>query len=705
MNIEAAGDAPIENSWLIKALSAASEAHRQGDLDRAEAGYRQVLGLNPDNVDALHLLGVVLGSRGRPASGIKLVEKAIASSPDCAFYHSNLGNLWQCAGRPREAVDAYRKALSIDPSLVDAHANLAGALTAQGLYVGAEIAAKHALDLDDQHPVALANYAGSLIGQLRFGEAIHPLSMARQKAPWRAEVWLNAGHLATAECDCVAAEQAFTKALELDPAFAEAKKGLAFVLVRQAKFDDARKLLEEYIEASPEPGNAHTMLGHIYLMAADEKRGLDMMRQGISRPNTTPHEHSTFLFDLNYLTTVAAKDVYQEHRVWAKRHGIHPVPSAARTQPDPQRKLRLGFVSSDFRAHSVSFFMLPLLRELDRDQFESFCYSNVRDTDPITLRFKETSQHWRDIWGSPDTSVVDQIKRDKIDILFDLGGHSADNRLGIFHHRPAPLQIAYLGYPNTTGLETIDARLVDPWTDPDDGETDALASEKLVRLERCFLSYQPDSYPAIGDPPCNSNAFVTFGSFNNVAKVNNELIAVWARILDQVPNSKLLMKHDAATDPLTKRRIMRAFDQCGIDTDRITFLDRTPDLVSHLECYNQVDIALDTFPYNGTTTTCEALWMGVPVVTLSGRTHAGRVGTSLLNSIDLHSCIAADKDDYCNTALSLAQTPQMLSTIRLMLRHTMMSSPLCDPQNLAEAIGKTLRGLWANWCATQCEER
>ncbi|MEO1017549.1 MAG: tetratricopeptide repeat protein, partial [Pseudomonadota bacterium] len=684
--------------WLAAVLVQASKAHSTGDLDSAENGYRQVLSISPSEPNALHLLGLVLGAKGRFQAGRHLIEKAIVNEPNCAFFHSNLGNLLQREGKIAAAIDAYGHAIRLDPSLADAHANLAGALAASCLYVGAEMSAERALEIVPEHPIALANLAGARIGQLRFDQASQPLEAARRLAPHSPDVWLNTGHLRMAENNYQDSEAAFRRALELAPDMIEAKRGLGFVLARRSKLSEARPLLEAYVAAcGDQPSNAHTMLGHVLMLIGDYESALPLMRRGLSRDSVPPHEFSTVLFDLNYCPELSPAEVLAEHRRWAERYAIDGQPLHTKLDRDPDRRLRIGFVSPDFRAHSVSFFFQPLIECFDSAGIETVCYSNVRDADQVTLAIQQAADEWREIWGIDDRAVAETIRNDRIDILVDLAGHSADNRLGVFRFKAAPLQVSYLGYPNTTGLDTVDVRLVDQWTDPKG--TDSHASEKLLRLNRCFLAYRPAMYPAITEPPSIKNGFVTFGSFNNFAKINDQVLGTWAQVLQAVPDSKLVLKHDVMADPVVKGQITVAFEAAGIDPDRVTLLNRTPDLVSHLECYGQTDIALDTFPYNGTTTSCEALWMGVPVVTLAGNVHAARVGESLLSSIGFDAGITRSVDEYCETAIMLAANPAMLSAIRTMLRDTMMSSPLCDGEGLARAIEQEFRNMWQSWCA------
>jgi protein O-GlcNAc transferase len=387
-----------------------------------------------------------------------------------------------------------------------------------------------------------------------------------------------------------------------------------------------------------------------------------------------------------------------EHRAWDRRYARSLRGPVAERPRDPDRRLNVGFVSPDLRAHAVSFFLRPLLAHIDADAIAVTAYANVAAPDLVTEELRGLVGEWRDIRGLSDDAAAAMIRADGIDLLVDLAGHTADNRLLVFARRPAPVQLSYLGYPATTGLAAMDARIVDRWTDPPG--TDGHATERLYRLDRCFLAYAPSSYPEISPAPVLARRAVTFGSFNNLAKLNGAVVALWARVLSAVPGSSLLLKHDASGDEGVQEHLLRQFAGHGIDRARLRFVPRTPDLVSHLATYGEVDIALDPFPYAGTTTSCEALWMGVPVITATGSHHASRVGLSILSAAGFAAGIAGDADDYVRTAVELARAPSLLVALRSMLRPGMAASPLCDGAGLARAFTGALRELWAEWCAT-----
>ncbi len=410
--------------------------------------------------------------------------------------------------------------------------------------------------------------------------------------------------------------------------------------------------------------------------------------------------HSNRLLHLNYDAQRTPAELRREHELWAERFAT-PL-AASRLAPtqrrDPDRRLRIGYLSPDLRRHSVAYFIAPLLQSHDRSAVEAICYASVPRPDSFTLELRGLADGWVDVHHLDDAALALRIHADEIDILVELAGQTREGRLLACARRPAPVQISYLGYPNTTGLRAIDYRLTDHLADPDG--FDEHYCETLIRLPRCFLAYAtPRHAPEIGPPPAARNGYVTFGSFNNLAKVNRGVIATWADLLRQVPGSRLALKSAGTADPETRAALEGAFAAAGIGPERLRIMAPAAEAGDHLALYNEIDIALDTFPYHGTTTTCEALWMGVPVVTLVGDRHAGRVGASLLATIGFTAGITATAEDYVLTARLLASRPELLATCRRNLRGDLARSPLCDHQGHARAVEEAYRAVWQIWCA------
>jgi predicted O-linked N-acetylglucosamine transferase (SPINDLY family) len=364
----------------------------------------------------------------------------------------------------------------------------------------------------------------------------------------------------------------------------------------------------------------------------------------------------------------------------------------------PDRPLRVGYVSPDLKQHAVGFFLEPILEHHDRNQFHIYCYSGVVTPDRVTQRMQAFGHTWRSIVGVRDEQVAEMIRADGIDILVDLSGHTSGTRLLIFARKPAPVQVAFLGYLNTTGMPTVDYRVTDAWADPP-GMTDPFYSERIVRLPRCGWAFHPfEEAPDVADAPAAKNGYITFGSFNKLSKLSPPLIATWAELMKQVPTSRLLLKWSSLADASTRQRFHSLFAAHGISSDRIELAGATASMSDHLASYGRIDLALDTFPYNGATTTCDALWMGVPVVTLAGDTHAGRIGVSLLTAIGLPELIAPSPDQYVQIATDLANDPTRLSHLRQTMRPRVINSPLQDPLTLTRALEAAYRQMWHDWC-------
>ncbi|MBV5323783.1 MAG: tetratricopeptide repeat protein, partial [Rhodospirillaceae bacterium] len=389
--------------------------------------------------------------------------------------------------------------------------------------------------------------------------------------------------------------------------------------------------------------------------------------------------HSNLLFTLNSLADITPAEICAEHR----RFGDMIQAPAGPVQPhdntaDPARKLRIGYLSPDFLGHSVAYFIENLLEFHNKDRFEIVCYAINKRMDSLSRRLQSRVALWRSCSFMTDDELAAQIRADKIDILVDLAGHTAENRLTVMARKPAPIQVTYLGYPNTTGLSRIDYRLTDAQVDPP-GEADLVHVEKLVRLPRSFLCFRPSDFAGeVPVRPVVANGYVTFGSFNVMAKMTDEVVAVWSRILREVPKSRLVMKCNAFSDPETLALYRQRFGDCGVASERLDLMGRQPLIGDHLATYGRIDIALDPFPYNGTTTTCEALWMGVPMVALQGGHHVGRVSAALLQHVGLGELVATDADDYVARAKALALDPARIQALSAGLRPAMAASPLMD---------------------------
>jgi predicted O-linked N-acetylglucosamine transferase (SPINDLY family) len=409
--------------------------------------------------------------------------------------------------------------------------------------------------------------------------------------------------------------------------------------------------------------------------------------------------HSNLLYTLNFDSASDPPAVFAEHRAWAERHAepltrLAPPHANDRT---PDRRLRIGYVSPHFRQHAVNFFIEPMLLAHDRAHFEVFCYSANRVDDAVTARLKSAVAQWRDINDKPDDEVAQMVRDDRIDILVDLTGHIDGHRLLVFARKPAPVQVTYLGYQNTTGMSAIDYRLTDERADPP-GLTDCYYTEKLIRLPRSFFCYRPpDDAPPITPLPARTTGHVTFGSFNNFSKVNRAVLAAWWKILQRVPQSRLLVLADGAA-PI-ERLVHESASAAGLEPARIEVFDRRP-THEYLQLIQQADVALDPFPFTGHTTTCDSVWMGVPVVMLEGQTYASRFGGSVLANVGLTRWIPDSVEQYVDWAVELDSDLDALAQLRSELRGRMRDSALMDYPGFTRNVEQAFRQMWAAWCAS-----
>ena len=475
----------------------------------------------------------------------------------------------------------------------------------------------------------------------------------------------------------------YRQALKLNPDHPQLHNNLGNVLSGQGKIADAIAHYQHALRLNPSYSKAYNNLGNTLKNQGKIREAIASYRRALELNPSYHKAHSNLLFTLNYQSDGEPRAIFGEHREWGR--SWEKKVASTKKKVFAKRKLRIGYVSGDFRTHSVAYFFEPLLITHDRSNFEIFCYNNNQNADETTRRLQRLASHWRNIYALKDCQAIDLISRDEIDILVDLSGHSKGNRLPVFAGKPAPIQISYLGYPNTTGLATIDYRFTDGWADPE-GQTEHLHTEKLIRLPRGFLCYQPPfNCPEVAPLPSLKKGYITFGSFNNLAKVSPQLISYWSAILSAVPQSKMIIKSSPLSDRGTQDYVLELFEQHGIARERLKLLGwfhRN----KHLGLYNQVDIALDTFPYNGTTTTCEGFWMGTPVITLAGNAHVSRVGVSLLSSIGLKELIAQSPEDYKQKAIALAGDRERLQDLQSGLRDSMKQSPLTDATLITRSL-------------------
>lgn len=495
------------------------------------------------------------------------------------------------------------------------------------------------------------------------------------------------------------------RAIELSPRWVEPYNRLAEILTTLGRFSEVEAVYRQAIALEESHPGAHFNLGtNLQGQGRPDEAAAELRRAVELAPNWAA-AHSRLLLVMLHQDGVDPQTLFEAHQQWASRHGFAGLPQNTQYSNirDPHRKLRIGYLSSDFREHSVMYFLEPVLANYDRLAFEVCCYSDVPgfEQDSTTKRAQSYVDAWRAITKHDLAETVKLIRTDGIDILVDLSGHTAPRLLQVMSARPAPVQVTGLGYPATTGLSSIDYRLTDSIADPP-GQSDHWHTERLVRLDPCGWCYHPpQDAPPVAPPPSLVNGFITFGSFNLLAKMGPRVIELWSQILKKVAGSRLLLKAQSFSDEPTRQRISEAFGEAGIDANRIELLSRTEGTAKHLSLYDRIDIALDPFPYNGTTTTCEALWMGVPVVTLEGTSHAARVGASLLHAAELNHLIGHSSEQYVRIAAKLAADRNRLASLRVSMRARLETSPLRDEIDYTRRLESAYRTMWESWCNKQ----
>ena len=532
------------------------------------------------------------------------------------------------------------------------------------------------------------------LGRLEEAEKAYRSALARDEN--NPAVWSDLGNVLDALEKPDEAKACFERAIAQDPNFAPAYTNLGAHVAGRGLFDSAASYYRRALEFDPNNGAAALNLGVALVETGRIDAACQAFDQVLKHDPGNADAADNRLYAQIYTETDPSK-IFTAHAAWGRAQSIGP--SIAPTDANPNRRLRVGYVSPDFRRHSVAFFIEPLLANHDPAAVDVFCYADVARPDDVTARLRGYGPHWRNTSALTHAQLHQQIRQDDIDILVDLAGHTTGNRLPVFARRAAPLQVTALGYPATTGLTTMDYRLCDQETDPP--KADAFATETLVRLPTGLHCYQPPAAaPDVAPLPALKNGFVTFGSFNKFAKISPETIQIWSAILSAVPNARILLKNKALIEERTRAALTDAFARHDITANRLAFAGWAGDDAAHLGLYGRVDIALDTYPYNGTTTTCEALWMGVPTLTQTGEGHASRVGASLMTRVGLSNWACGDTAALVAAALSVKRDLERLAELRAGLRARVKASPLCDGEGYARGIEAAYREMWLKFTDT-----
>lgn len=707
--------------------------------DAATAAFRRALTLRPGFVEASHNLASSLRAQGKLAEAIGQFEKTRELKPDWAVVHCNLGHALQAAGRHEPATASFGRALELKPDLMEALNNLGLALFDLGKPEEAEACYRRAITLKPAYVVPYNNLANLLAAQGRRKEAVSYYERALRIDPGMPEIHNNLGNAVKDMGQLDRAEACYRRSIELRPNFAAAHNNLGSVLQSKGKLEAARTAYRRALAIEPKFAEAYNNLGNTVRDLGRLQEAEDAYRQSLAlkpesfqalnnlatvlkdcgqlaeaiavlrkalkiRPDFETAHHN-LLMAMQYDPQTTPEELLAEHREFDRRFASPLMPAILqhRNQPDPDRRLRIGYVSGDFARHPVGHFLSPLLPAHDRSQVEVFAYSDRLGEDEMTRQLRDASDQWRRIVNLTDVELAERIRTDGIDILVDLSGHTADNRLLVFARKPAPVQASWAGYVGTTGLAAIDYLISDERETPLGCENEAV--EAVIRLPHGYVCYAPPAYaPEVGPLPAKEAGHVTFGCFNNLAKLNSAVVALWSAVLKALPEAKLILKTHQLDDGRLRSRVAEQFAAAGVAPGRVSLLGKSPHL-GLLREYNRIDIALDPFPYSGGLTTVESLWMGVPVVTKQGDRFAARHTASHLTSVGLAELIANDADGYVELTHSLAMDLPRLAEMRRGLRARMAASPVCDGQGFARDLEAAYRTIWRQWCEQQAAPR
>lgn len=645
------------------------KADALGRLNRWEesrAALEKTLALQPVFPEAVNNLGLARKALGDLSGAAEAFQASLAQDPRFAEACVNLGQLTLDAHRHDEAFGWFRRGLENEPDNPQAHFGMGNFLHAVGRHDDAASHLRRALEIRPDFPEALNNLGNILLSLNRHGEGL----------------------------------EAFQKALRIKPDYHEAYANLGN-LHREAKFPDlAEASMLEAIRLKPDFAAAHSNLGNAYFDQGKLELALASYRRGIDLGQDDRDFIPNYLFSLNYSPSFSDAEIAEEHRRLGQRKFDRLRESAPHdNDPDPERKIRIGYVSPDFWMHPVARFMLPILEHHDRDRFEVFAYSSRYLKDGFSEECARRVDHWQEVHHLDDAALSERIRGDKIDILVDLAMHARDCRPGLFARKPAPVQTSYLAYVGTTGLEAMDYRITDIHLDPPGGPPSPF-HEKPLRLPRCWWTFQPPvrtTIPDVSPPPCLENGFVTFGSLNNFVKVNEPVRDLWARLVAGIPGARLMihMKESRAREGLLEFLAAR-----GLPPERVTLVGYQ-DGPSYMATYGKIDIALDPSPFAGGTTTFDALWMGVPVVSHAGERASSRGGLSILATLGRREWVASTPEETIAIARRLASDPGELASIRSGLRDALRASPLMDNKGFTREMEDLYRGIWRTWCVEQ----
>lgn len=692
--------------------------HGAGRLLEAEALYRQALAEDPQNIDALHFLGVVALQRGDPAQAVVLISQALARNPANPPACNNLGLALAAQGRRREAVSAWLDALALHPQFADAAHNLRENLRVlqpdpasdahfsqgnvdkdQGRLEEAIASYQKAVALAPAFAAAHVNLGGALAQQGRHAEACLSFRKALVLEPELPGAWFNLGICAYQIGDHASARTALARYLKVQPHDRDALMVLAGIHFLSNELDEAAGCVERVLAGNPSAAAAHSLMADVLRNQGRHREALRHYELAVAHDPHPVIAFQNLLFFMMCAPGFSAADLYARHREFARRFE-QPLLSAAapalRNDREPGRRLKLGYLSPEFRANVVGQYMQPILENHDRAQFELHAFFTGRARDSVTERIASLVDHFHDVGALSDEALAVRVRSQPIDILVDLCGHGPGGRILAFARRLAPVQVNYLDYSATTGLSSIDYRLTTEYCDPS-GVAEQYYSEALYRLKDTFWTYNPSVRLPLTELPMKSSGRATFGSFNLYYRITSEVLDLWMRALQAIPRSRLLIVGVPAGS--AHAALLERLDRAAVARERVAIHGVVP-YQKYNELMGEVDIALAPFPYNGATTVMDCLWNGLPVVAKAGaETFTTRLGCSVLASMGLSELIGDDDDGYIRIAARLAADAPGLAELRRTLRERLERSPMRDFAGFTRELEYAYREMWKGWCA------
>ena len=709
-----------------KNFVAAVEYQQAGHLPMAMSAYRQILSDQPNHTASIGNLAIVAKQLGDYDLSIKLLHKLVEINPNDSNIYNTLGNIYYETGNTETAIDYYKQAIERDSEFVSAYNNLGIAFqeigdTAQAIsclqsglksnsqsisiifslanvyyqrtdYNSAVHYYQKVIEIEPKHSEAYSNLALSFKALKKNDLAIKNLKKAVDIKPNSANAYYNLANIYQELGHNRIAIEKYQKAIRINPNFSQAHINLGKILGDLEKYEQAIRYLNKAVQLSPNDADIYYNLGNLASKTLDYQKSKRFYQIAI-RLGSTQAIHN-YLMDLNYVANPDPCLIFDEHQIHARKLQTDFDPdncqlSSMSIKTSRDQKIRIGYLSSDFREHSVSYFFQSVIKNHDKKNFEIFCFYNSDIEDHITKQIKNWSDHFFSIHELSDFAAFQKIKRCNLNFLIELNGHTDGNRLSILRAGVAKKILSWIGYPNTTGLNSVDYKISDTYCDPIPF-ADQFYSEKLIRFDRFFMVYKPPPVlPTIKPSPFLNNGYLTFGSLNNFKKITRDMIHLWAKVLLNFPYSRLLLKNSNRPSQKQKEVLFQSFKKLGVQEKRLKLIDRLEDHEGHLNVYNSIDLSLDTHPYSGTTTTFESLVMGVPVFTLIGQLHASRVTASILHQLGLSDFIVENREDYIFQLKSITEDKSNFS--RNHYRRHLLLSHLCDGLGFTRELEEKLK--------------